>query len=231
MRDPAAGSLSDHVHARLLELLTSAEFPVGSRLPSEQALASRFSVSRPVLRQALGRLQAEGHVQTRRGSGSFVRKPAEAVTVTFGPLSNIEDVRSFLEFRCSLECEIAAHAARFAKPAAREQIRRARLKLEEAAAAGGPAIDEDLAFHLRIAEASGNRFFITVVQSLQAHMAVAIRITRELAARPLQERFAQVCREHAAIEKAIAAEDPAAAHTAMMDHLRGGLVRLFGPGG
>ena len=42
------------------------------KLPSEQALAAQFSVSRQTIRQALAVLEREGLLQKRRGSGSFL---------------------------------------------------------------------------------------------------------------------------------------------------------------
>jgi DNA-binding FadR family transcriptional regulator len=50
----------------------------GERLPSEADLCARFAVSRPTLREALGRLSARGLIQTRRGAqgGTFVVRPS-----------------------------------------------------------------------------------------------------------------------------------------------------------
>ncbi|WP_309069668.1 phosphonate metabolism transcriptional regulator PhnF [Microbacterium sp.] len=45
---------------------------VGDRLPSESALAERFGVNRHTARQALASLAADGLVESRRGSGTFV---------------------------------------------------------------------------------------------------------------------------------------------------------------
>ena len=42
------------------------------RLPCEQELAARFSVSRQTLRQALAVLEQDGLIEKRRGSGSFL---------------------------------------------------------------------------------------------------------------------------------------------------------------
>ncbi|GAA4052393.1 phosphonate metabolism transcriptional regulator PhnF [Arthrobacter methylotrophus] len=46
--------------------------PSGSRLPSENELAARFGVHRNTVRQAVSALTAEGLVDSRRGSGTFV---------------------------------------------------------------------------------------------------------------------------------------------------------------
>ncbi|MFF0505609.1 GntR family transcriptional regulator [Streptomyces fimicarius] len=51
----------------------------GDRLPSEAALAERFRVSLPTIRQALGVIQAEGLVEKRHGRGNFVRQPRTTI--------------------------------------------------------------------------------------------------------------------------------------------------------
>ena len=64
--------------ARVLEqnILTGHYVP-GDRLPSEADLCRHFTVSRPTLREALGRLSALGLIQSRRGAGggAFVTRP------------------------------------------------------------------------------------------------------------------------------------------------------------
>ncbi|MBA2313346.1 MAG: GntR family transcriptional regulator [Actinobacteria bacterium] len=64
------------VRESLEELIRSGHFPCGSQLPSEDALAEQFAVSRPTLREALRALAVEGLVWRRRGVGTFVaRRP------------------------------------------------------------------------------------------------------------------------------------------------------------
>ncbi|WP_084698361.1 FadR/GntR family transcriptional regulator [Muricoccus aerilatus] len=95
--------LSHEVYDRLRGLLGSGSFPRDARLPAEEELARRFAVSRSVLRQALVRLRVEGHVVSRKGSGSFVRELPRPASPSFGPLHSIPDMRAFLEFRCGVE--------------------------------------------------------------------------------------------------------------------------------
>lgn len=48
-------------------------YPPGSRIPAEHDLAGRYGVGRPTVRQATGLLVREGHLQRRRGAGTFVQ--------------------------------------------------------------------------------------------------------------------------------------------------------------
>jgi DNA-binding FadR family transcriptional regulator len=224
MGQAARRPLSDEIYDRLRDLLASESFPRDSRLPAEAELARRLTVSRPVLRQALARLRAEGHILSRKGSGSYVREPTRPASPSFGPLHSIPDMRAFLEFRCSLESEVAAHAARRADPTAITTIRQALLQLEEDTA--GP--EADAAFHLAIARATGNRFFLTTLEAFREQMMSGIRLTREFSGRPDRERRPEIAGEHARIAEAIVAADEQAARQAMTEHLRGGIRRLFG---
>jgi DNA-binding FadR family transcriptional regulator len=199
-----------------------------SRLPSENELAAQYGVSRPVVRQALTRLRAEGHVYARHGAGNFVAEPTTLRSVTFGSFRSIQDVRNFLDFRYMLEGETAARAAHCKDRALLHAITAKRRLLEAAMARDEPAIEEDIAFHRAVAQATDNRFFVLTLAALEDQMRSAVRLIRELSAQPKATRSANIRDEHRAIDAAIARGDPKAARAAMNRHLRGGIARLFG---
>lgn len=51
------------------------EFPVGSKIPTENELAELLGVSRPTVRQALDGLTRAGYLERIRGRGTFVTQP------------------------------------------------------------------------------------------------------------------------------------------------------------
>lgn len=229
LNESAAAPLSQEVYERLLIWLRETAPAPDTRLPGEHQLALRFAVSRPVLRQALARLRVEGRLYARKGSGTFIRAPAENLPANaYDALANIPDVRSFLEFRCSLEGELAARAAQRRTPDDIVVIERAQRTLEEEIAAGRPGIEEDIALHAAIARASGNRFFVATLSALAEQTRFSIKLTRELATRPAADRFSDIRREHAAICDAVVDGDSERARAAMVAHLHGGIERLFG---
>src|ERR1700761_3688480 len=59
----------------LKEEIVSGVYPVGSRLPSEEELCERFSVSRYTVREALRRLRGGHLVTSRQGAGTVVVPP------------------------------------------------------------------------------------------------------------------------------------------------------------
>ena len=75
---------SDPKHRRisrdLRQAIAAGRYAVGARLPSEAQLVARHQVSRPTVIRALKDLEAEGLIERRMGSGSFVRRPDATAT-------------------------------------------------------------------------------------------------------------------------------------------------------
>ncbi|WP_254715292.1 GntR family transcriptional regulator [Actinomadura sp. NAK00032] len=68
------------VRRELLAMLDGLD--VGDALPSERRLAADLGVSRPTLRQAIDGMVAEGLLDRRHGSGTYVAEPRIAVSLT-----------------------------------------------------------------------------------------------------------------------------------------------------
>ena len=183
----------------------------------------------PMLRQALTRLRSEGRIYSHKGSGNYVStEMAVAQALSFSTLASIPDVRSFLEFRRSLEGECAACAAQTGDRVAFAKLRKCHLRLGQAIAAGETGIEQDIAFHMAVAQSTGNRFFAHTLAALSEQMNFSIRLVRDLAGRPIAPRKQEVVCEHEQILDAIDAGDAEAARMAMRSHIDGGIARLFG---
>ena len=229
MQHETGAVLSDVTYQKLLRWLVAGGLEPNTRLPGEHVLAAQFAVSRPVLRQALARLRAEGRLYSRKGSGTFVQVRSDAAQpAAYAALGSIPDVRSFLEFRCGVEGEMAAAAAACRTADDLAAIEQCRHAVEVETAAGRPGIEQDVALHAAVARASGNRFYVETLTSLAEQIRFSIRLTRELTTQSATERTGELHREHARLCNAIAARVPDDARHAMHDHLRGGLARLFG---
>ncbi|HEX7599806.1 MAG TPA: GntR family transcriptional regulator [Polyangia bacterium] len=78
--DPAAGMPLYRQLAEVLQAEIGAGVHApGSTIPAETALAARFGVGRPTVRQATDFLVRQGLLERRRGAGTFVRPPEPAV--------------------------------------------------------------------------------------------------------------------------------------------------------
>jgi GntR family transcriptional repressor for pyruvate dehydrogenase complex len=228
--------LGDHLSSRISDLIDRGEFGDEGRLPSELALADRFGVSRPVVREALSRLRSRGVIVSRKGSGSYFRKSLSAPTavgaVGFLPIDSLAAVRKCFEFRIGVESEAAFFAAQNHAPATLAAIREALERMEAAAANGGVAVKADLEFHLSVARASGNEYFEAMMHSMRTPIEFAINLARSLTlTRPL-EHLRTVQTEHVVLFQAIEARDKDAARAAMRRHIENTCKRVFdGPGG
>ena len=69
-------SLVDETESALRERLAPGRARPGDRLPPEKELADALGVSRGTLRLALERLEANGEIIRRQGSGTFVGRVA-----------------------------------------------------------------------------------------------------------------------------------------------------------
>jgi GntR family transcriptional repressor for pyruvate dehydrogenase complex len=91
--------------------------------------------------------------------------------------------------------------------------------------AGRDGVDEDLAFHRAIGEATGNPQFSLLLGFLEQYLRAGMRITRGNEAR--RSDFMEAVRqEHRAIFDALVARDPAAARRSAISHLVHGERRL-----
>ena len=100
-------------YQRIAQALTleieSGFYPVGSRLPSERELSSRFNVSRPTLREALTVLEAQGQIEIRGGSGTTVLKVPGGSADYESAVSELEIIEARLHFAGEAAALAAAH--------------------------------------------------------------------------------------------------------------------------
>ena len=219
-------TLADQVTKALTGKILANEF-ADSQLPSEQAMAEGFGVSRTVIREAVSRLKAEGLIDTRQGRGAFVRN--DRLDVPFRIDLNSKDLLGSLlhiiELRRGLDAEIAYLAATRRKRDRMAAIRRALAEIDKASKAGRDAAAEDLAFHLSIARATGNPIFLELLQFLNRFLYIGIRVTRANEDKRIE--FSEQTRvEHMAIANAIERQDPEAAATAAKIHMINAAERI-----
>lgn len=200
----------------------------GDKLPTESELVRCYDVSRTVVREALSKLQAGGLVETRHGIGTFVL-PApvrQSPVLNAHELSESVDVLAVLELRISLETEAAGLAAQRRQAAHLQAMREALQAFEHNFAQGSETVSHDLAFHLSIAQATGNRYFQEILQHFGTLLIPRNRITSIHTPARDPDYLRRVNREHEEIFAAIERQDADSARAAMRIHLTNSRERL-----
>jgi GntR family transcriptional repressor for pyruvate dehydrogenase complex len=219
--------LSEQLADALVASIRAGQLEPGQRLPTEAALVERFGVSRTVVREALSRLKTLGLLESRQGSGAYIRAPGQPALerLVLTPDGSVAAVLQMVEVRRALEAESAALAAARRTARSVKQIRSALQAIDQAVAAGGDGVAEDVAFHAAIAEAAGNPYLLATLAYLHQFLLDATRVTR--ANEATREDLAQQVRhEHAAVVAAIEAGDVEAARQAGATHMARAAERI-----
>jgi DNA-binding FadR family transcriptional regulator len=195
------------------------------RLPSERELSEELGVSRRVLRQALGLLEAEGRISRQHGRGTFATDARHATESLVHEMSRLTNPVDTLEARLAVEPMQARLAALRATGGDID-------RLFEAADASRDASDPlsyekaDAAFHRRISAAARNPLLIAIFDAmLETALEGAWRHGRETA--HCINNQAVYAADHRKIANAIAERNAAQAEAAMRAHLTGVQKRLI----
>jgi DNA-binding FadR family transcriptional regulator len=197
-------------------MIGNREVAPGARLPAERDLARQLGVSRPSLREALIALEIEGLLDVRIGSGIYVSQPGERSRSA--ELANASGPFEVIRARWMIEGECAALAAKNGTATQLRAIRKAHADLQREAKLHHNPLDADRAFHVRIAEATGNSALELVVQTLWDQRVGPLYRALELKLE-YPAMAAETTHEHEAVLRAILKRDPAAARTAMRRHM------------
>ncbi|MEW2549370.1 FCD domain-containing protein [Streptomyces sp. NPDC047002] len=169
---PRRSALSDQVIAQLRNQITSGEWPVGTRVPTEPELAEQLGVARNTVREAVRALAHNGLLDIRQGSGTYVVATSELAGVMHRRFAGA-DARSVAEVRATLESSAARLAA--ARRTDRD-LRQLDALLERRADAWHTADTEafvaaDSALHLAVVSAAHNE----VLTALYADLGDVVR--------------------------------------------------------
>ncbi len=162
--------MRDHIRDVLVARILDGTYPAGTQL-KELALAREFGVSQAPIREALRELEGSGLVTSERFRGTRVRG------------ADYEEMRESYELRLLMEERAIELAAPYSKELIEELARCARAMASAVAKRDSERyIDEALGFHRKLIEASGNRTFLAVWDSL--HWDVRGRIALRRIAQP-----------------------------------------------
>ncbi|MER6949335.1 GntR family transcriptional regulator [Nonomuraea sp. NPDC000554] len=189
---PLVEQATDH----LREQITGGHWPVGTKLPGENALAKTLGVGRSTVREALRALAGAGLVQARQGSGVFVvaTVPAEdwPARLRRAAITDVYEVRLIVETQAA---RLAAARRTDEDVTALESALRARRDAAagDAAGSGGETGGSGGSGGDKADGAAGNAAFVDADIALHAAVVAAARnpVLSDLFA-----EFAPVLREH-----------------------------------
>ncbi len=164
-------SLNEKIVAQIKSLILSKGISVGQKLPPERELAQHFHASRTVVREALKSLEQSGLVEIRTGAsgGAFVTANHHMpLFQLYYDLFSAGEVTlaHFYEARKTIECSTACLAALNAKPKDIERLYAINAKLIDEQTDPAKLGDYNTAFHVAVAEISGNPVLCVIVQSV-----------------------------------------------------------------
>lgn len=190
----------------------------GARLPSETELARQLGVSRPVVREAIAYLKADGLVESRRGLGLFVNQQDSFRLRRAEIAASESSILVFLELRLGLEVEAAQLASLRHTAEDLARIEAAAAAMNEADDRGAESAAHDLAFHIAIATAAQNHLFLSVLEFVSSPLLSTIKSMRD---KDRGDRSNIEIRraDHAAVLDRIRARDPDGAGEAMRKHI------------
>jgi DNA-binding FadR family transcriptional regulator len=160
--------MHERIQERIMAYILKNRLRPGDRLPTEDTLSTRLGASRTVIREALRSLQALGMIESRQGSGRYVRSfdlEALASGLAYSLAFDAASIRELLAVRRVLEAAFLPDALGALTPAVLEDLGRLVGTMRERATRGQLISAEDRAFHLTLFTGVANRVLSTLLEA------------------------------------------------------------------
>ncbi|MFJ8602995.1 FadR/GntR family transcriptional regulator [Streptomyces shenzhenensis] len=213
-------AVTDTAILKIKEMIVSGELSPGSRLPTEKELSESLGLSRNSLREAVKALEVIRVLDVRRGDGTYVtslepRLLLEAMSFVVD-LHRDDSILEVFAVRRMLEPQVAALACRSITDAQLAEIEKQLAGVGEDADVES-LVAHDIAFHHAIAEATGNAYLTSLLDSLSSHT-VRARVWRGITE---DGSVARTIDEHRSVLEAVRHRDAELAQALMIAHVSG----------
>lgn len=226
MSEQNSGDANQKMYDELVMFITNGTYKEGDKIPSENELKEHYNLSRNSVRLVLNRLKTMGLIETRRGEGSYVRKPGANLSLQSQIptlLYKKHDLLDLLEFRKGVEVEAVKLAAQRATEDDIKQMKsllvemkKNIMKMSEFA-----AVDEKM--HVYFAKASKNEVFGSMVEIIQSILTGDMKELLVTQGMDIDSYF-----YHESILNCIQAKKPDEAAYMMEKHLQHVIERISG---
>ena len=179
-------SLTQQIVNELGLAIVQGKYSAENPFPIEADLCAQFGVSRSVLREAVKMLTSKGLLRARPRQGTWVLPEQswnlldpDVLRWLLDRNFSIELLSEFTEIRLAIEPQAAAFAAVRATPEEKQTIANALARMQAAERGDDDALSSDIAFHVAVLEASGNRFFSQLKDLVETALRISIRLTNQ----------------------------------------------------
>ncbi len=177
-------NLTQQVVHHLGKAIVTGEYGTHNPIPSEAVLCEQLQVSRSAAREAVKSLAAKGLISSRARQGIKIRPETEWNLFDQEVLGWIRDsnpslslLKEFTQLRLAMEPEAARLAAHLQNNEKIIEIGKALDRMKQAESGLDDPLESDIAFHLSILNAGGNRFFMQLGRIIDMTLRVSIRFT------------------------------------------------------
>ncbi len=162
--------LSVQIIKQIQSLVDDGYFKIGDKLPPERVLAEKLGVSRPSLREALCTLETGGLIKRKMGAGSYIIDISRnAFNKSMELLKQCSPV-DLMEIREIIEKKVIQKVARNATQENIDEIEKSFKEMEKTVREDGDEREEDINFHLSIAESVNNNLLRKLFEDIVSLM-------------------------------------------------------------
>jgi GntR family transcriptional repressor for pyruvate dehydrogenase complex len=212
----------DLVINQIRDLIHTGILKPGDRLPSEKSIEQKMQIPRGPINKALRRLETYGILKTIPQSGTYVA--SIGVDALEGLLTNVlkledRELEALDDTRYILEIYAAELAAERAPEQQIEELDQIQQEIARKIEEGANSFDEDMVFHLKIADICGNPILKSIITMLISDVLQFFKdFEQKVGKEKVRSRLIDAIEEHQRIVAAVRQRDPVKAAETMRRH-------------
>ena len=218
LKPVARESLVDRLAGEIRASINSGDYTMGERLPTIMEMARRFGVGHPTVREALKKLEANGVVEIRHGSGVYVTRTQDVLVMASDYSGKVTKklLLDLIQARAPIEMQSVALASRHGTDEHFAEMRRLLTTAGENLDNDAVLNSVNMAFHREIASASGNAVIAQLLDVMQTLFTDEQRLILGIFGSRKQDH-----QEHLSIFAALEQREEQVAKERMRQHLDG----------
>lgn len=218
-------SLVDKVEERIVTFIQESEMQIGDVLPRELDLAESLGVSRTVVREALLRLKTLGLIESKKHKGAVLTNPdvLSSFRKIFHPsILDTETLKDLFEMRLALEVGMADFIVSKITENDLDELENIANKVVSGDTADPWNVDDEIKFHGKLYEISGNRMLLEL-QEFLIPIFQYVHNSGFLENPIAKGKFVS----HKELVEVLKKRDPEAYRVAIRDHLNNHFIRIL----